>query len=50
MRQMAWIRIVVALAAIAVFILGVRTGDDSLRWLAIGLLGVALMLRFMGRR
>jgi hypothetical protein len=50
MRQMAWVRIVVALAAIAVFILGVRTGDENLRWLAIGLLGVALMLRFMGRR
>lgn len=46
MTQLAWVRIALALGAMALFGIGIRTGDDRLRWIAIGLLGGALALRF----
>ncbi|HLV25708.1 MAG TPA: hypothetical protein VKZ41_05320 [Gemmatimonadales bacterium] len=50
MIQVAWIRIGLALGAMVLFAIGVRTGDDNLRWVAIALLAVALLLRLAGRR
>src|SRR5690606_41956093 len=50
MIQVAWIRIGLALGAMVLFAIRVRTGDDNLRWVAIALLAVALLLRLAGRR
>src|SRR5690606_228341 len=50
MIQVAWIRIGLALGAMVLFAIGVRTGDDNLRWVAIALLAVALLLRLAGRQ
>jgi protein-S-isoprenylcysteine O-methyltransferase Ste14 len=40
-------KVVLALAGLVVFFLGVRTGQDLLRWSGIGLVVVAWLLRFV---
>lgn len=46
MTPVAWARIALALGAIAVFAFGIQTGDERVRYVGIGLLVVALLLRF----
>ena len=43
-------KLALAAAGIVVFLIGFRTGQQELRWLGIGLVFVAVLLRFMGRR
>jgi uncharacterized membrane protein YGL010W len=42
-------RLALLAAAIILFIISARTGQDVLRYVAIGLLVVAVILRFVGR-
>ena len=42
-------RLALLLAGIALFLIGIRTGQDPYRYVAIGLLGVAVILRFVDR-
>lgn len=44
------IRLVVALAAIVLFGYGMRAGSQNIRYVAIGLLAVAIVLRLAGSR
>lgn len=43
-------KLVIAGAGIAVFLSGVRINSDLLRWIGTGLVAVAFLLRFLGRR
>ena len=40
-------KVVLAVAGLVVFLLGVRTGQDLLRWIGIGLVVVAWLMRFI---
>lgn len=40
-------KVVLALAGLAVFLLGVKGGQDLLRWIGIALVVVAWLLRFI---
>lgn len=40
-------KVVLALAGLAVFLLGVQNGQDLLRWIGISLVVVAWLLRFI---
>ena len=42
-------RLALLLAGIALFLMGIRTGQDTYRYVAIGLLAVAVILRFVDR-
>lgn len=42
-------KIVLALAGLVCFLLGIRFGQDVLRWTGIALVAVAWLLRFVGR-
>ena len=42
-------RLALLLAGIALFLIGIRTGQDPYRYVAIGLLAVAVILRFVDR-
>lgn len=42
-------RLALLLAAIVLFIIGVRSGQPPYRYVAIGLLAVAIILRFVDR-
>ena len=42
-------RLALLLAGIVLFIIGIRTGQDPYRYVAIGLLLVAVILRFVDR-
>ena len=50
MREQLVAKIVIAGAGVAVFLTGVRTEIVFLRWIGIGLVAVAFLLRFIGRR
>jgi predicted membrane metal-binding protein len=43
-------RFVLLIAALALFFYAVRIGSDVARYVAIGMLVVAVILRFVGRR
>lgn len=43
-------KVILALAGVAVFLVGIRSGQDLVRWMGIALVAVAWMLRFVGRR
>ena len=43
-------KVALGVAGIAIFVVSLRPGLDSLRWIAIGLLAVAILLRFAERR
>lgn len=43
-------KLVITVAGIAVFLTGVRADSSLLRWIGIGLVTVAFVLRFLGRR
>ena len=40
-------KVVLAVAGLVVFLMGIRTGQDMLRWTGIGLVAVAWSLRFL---
>ena len=42
-------KLVLALAGIAVFFYGWQTGQQEVRWVGIGLVFVAVLMRFVGR-
>ena len=44
------LRVALLIAGIALFAIAARTGEDLYRFIAIGLLAVAVILRFVGRR
>ncbi len=50
MNEKVIAKVVIAAAGLAVFLTGVRTDIDSVRWIGIGLVGVAFLLRFSSRR
>ena len=50
MREQLVAKLVIAGAGVAVFLTGVRTEIVYLRWIGIGLVAVAFLLRFLGRR
>ena len=50
MTQLTRFKLALAVAAAVLFGLSMRTGEDWLRWLAIGLLAAAVLLRFVGPR
>lgn len=50
MTTLLWLRIGLALSAIAVFGIGIRADDERARIAGIVLLVAALALRFVGRR
>jgi hypothetical protein len=43
-------KLVITGAGLAVFFVGVRTENDLLRWIGIGLVAVAFLLRFIGTK
>ena len=43
-------RLALLLAGIALFLIGIRTGQDPYRYVAIGLLAVAVLIRFIDRK
>lgn len=47
MTQVQVAKVVVALAGLAVFLTGVRLGQDLFRWIGIGLVAAAWLLRFL---
>lgn len=47
MTQVQVAKVVMALAGLAVFLTGVRLGQDLFRWIGIGLVAVAWLLRFL---
>ena len=49
MNAIAVAKIALAIAGIVVFMLGVRTGADLVRWTGVALVAVAFLLRFLGR-
>jgi hypothetical protein len=50
MNEQLIAKLVIAGAGLAVFFTGVRTENDLLRWIGIGLVAVAFLLRFLKRR
>jgi len=42
-------KIALAVAGIVVFMLGVQSGVDSVRWTGVALVAAAFLLRFIGR-
>jgi hypothetical protein len=50
MNEQLIAKLVIAGAGLAVFLTGVRTDNDTLRWVGIGLVAVAFLLRFLKRR
>lgn len=45
-----WTRIGLTLTGLALFVLGVRGGDERVRYAAIGAIALALLLRFIRPR
>ncbi len=50
MDQVTILKLLLALAAGLLFAASMWTGIDWLRWVAIALLAVAVLLRFVGRK
>lgn len=49
MKQAAAAKVTLALAGLVVFLTGIRSGQELLRWLGIGLVAAAWLLRYFGR-
>lgn len=49
MTQVQLAKLMLAVAGIVVFLFGIRTGLDVLRWTGIVLVAAAFLLRFVGR-
>ena len=43
-------KLIIAAVGVAVFLTGVRVQSEVVRWIGIGLVVVAFVLRFVGRR
>jgi hypothetical protein len=50
MRSVQTLKIAVAVVGLGVFFLGVRLGNEVLRWTGIGLVATAVLLRFVRPR
>ena len=50
MNQVTIAKLALGIAGVTIFALSMRPGMERLRWVAIGLLAVAFLLRFLGRR
>ncbi len=50
MNERMTAKLVIAVAGVAVFLTGVRLELEPVRWIGIGLVVVAFLLRFIGRR
>ena len=50
MTRLSQLKVGFALAALLAFAWSVRSDDERVRWVAIGLLAVAFLLRFAGPR
>lgn len=50
MNERMTAKLVIAVAGVAVFMTGVRLELEMVRWIGIGLVAVAFLLRFIGRR
>lgn len=50
MRSMQSLKLAMAGLGLAVFFLGIRLGNDVIRWTGIGLVGAAFLVRFVRRR
>ncbi len=50
MTEQVVAKLLIAGAGIAVFLTGVRVNSDLMRWIGIGLVTVAFLMRFLGRR
>ncbi len=50
MNERTTAKLVIAVVGVAVFMTGVRLEMEVVRWLGIGLVAVAFLLRFIGRR
>ena len=46
MTVLPWIKVLLAVLGITVWAFGYRQDDSTLRWIGIGLLGVAALMRF----
>ncbi|MHB1298556.1 MAG: hypothetical protein ACYC0B_08525 [Gemmatimonadaceae bacterium] len=42
-------KLVLAVAGIVLFLLGIRSGVDLMRWTGVGLVAAAFLMRFIGR-
>ncbi len=49
MTTLTWIRFALAAIGMLVWAYGYRADDATLRWVGIGFLGVAVLLRFAAR-
>jgi hypothetical protein len=50
MMSIVWARFVLALVGILVWAYGYRVDDSTVRWVGIGCLAVAVLLRFVRRQ
>lgn len=50
MTERTTAKLVIAVAGVAVFLTGVRLELEVVRWVGIGLVAVAFLLRFVGRK
>lgn len=50
MKERMTAKLVIAVAGVLVFLTGVRLEFEPVRWIGIGLVAVAFLLRFIGRR
>lgn len=50
MNERTTAKLVITVAGVAVFLTGVRLELEIVRWVGIGLVAVAFLLRFIGRR
>ena len=46
MSVIPWIKVILAVVGITIWAFGYRQDDATLRWIGIGLLGVAALMRF----
>ncbi len=46
MSAIPWIKVILAVLGITVWAFGYRQDDSTLRWIGIGLLAVATLMRF----
>ena len=50
MTERTTAKLVIAVVGVAVFLTGVRLELEVVRWIGIGLVAVAFLLRFIGRK
>jgi hypothetical protein len=50
MTRMTTLKLALAVVGILIWLFGNQAGDDRIRWIGIGLLVVAVLLRFVGRK